>query len=136
MERDAKIHTVKTWPEYYSAVEDGSKPFEVRKNDRDYQVEDGLVLAEYDPQTEQFSKRMTSKTITYVLGDERFVKKGYVILGLQEFGLQEENARLRAALFCPDCEGKGGSCWCSDGGEWEPCPTCGPLRKELRGEGK
>lgn len=53
-------------------------------------------------------------------------------------GLQEENARLRAALFCEECGGRGelrerGR---TDEVVWrwyyQPCPTCGPLRKELR----
>jgi hypothetical protein len=35
-------HELKTWTEYYNAVFDGNKTFEVRKNDRNYQVDDVL----------------------------------------------------------------------------------------------
>jgi len=41
MEYDLKI-----LPQYFNAVEDGSKPFEIRRNDRDYQVGDILLLRE------------------------------------------------------------------------------------------
>lgn len=39
-------HDLKILPRYFDAVEDGSKPFEVRRNDRDYQVGDILLLRE------------------------------------------------------------------------------------------
>ena len=34
------IHTVKCYPEYFKLLLDGSKPFEVRENDRIYEVGD------------------------------------------------------------------------------------------------
>jgi len=39
-------HDIKILSEYFNAVADGSKPFEVRRNDRDYQVGDTLLLRE------------------------------------------------------------------------------------------
>lgn len=44
-------HELKIWPQYYCRVADGSKTFEVRKNDRGFQPGDTLVLQEYDPFT-------------------------------------------------------------------------------------
>jgi hypothetical protein len=43
------IHELKTHPQYFARLADGSKTFEIRKNDRGYQAGDVLVLREYNP---------------------------------------------------------------------------------------
>lgn len=45
------IHELKTWPIHYRAVVSGHKTFEVRRNDRGFQVGDVLRLQEYSPST-------------------------------------------------------------------------------------
>lgn len=45
-------HELKIWPQYYCRVADGSKTFEVRKNDRGFQPGDEVVLHEWNPETE------------------------------------------------------------------------------------
>lgn len=42
-------HILKIWPQYYQAVADGSKTFEVRVNDRGFQKGDHVLLREFDP---------------------------------------------------------------------------------------
>ncbi len=42
-------HSLKTWPEHFEAVNSGSKPYELRKADRNYQVGDLLCLQEFKP---------------------------------------------------------------------------------------
>lgn len=42
-------HELKIWPQYYCRVADGSKTFEVRKNDRGFQPGDSVELREWDP---------------------------------------------------------------------------------------
>lgn len=42
-------HKLKIWPRMFEAVQRGDKTFEIRKNDRDYQTGDTLVLEEWDP---------------------------------------------------------------------------------------
>lgn len=43
------VHELKIWPVYYQAVRNGSKTFELRKNDRGFQKGDRVVLREFDP---------------------------------------------------------------------------------------
>lgn len=43
------IHELKIWPQYYCRVANGTKTFEVRKNDRGFQPGDTVILKEYDP---------------------------------------------------------------------------------------
>lgn len=43
-------HELKIWPQYYHRVKDGSKTFEIRKNDRDFQVGDTVILIYFDPE--------------------------------------------------------------------------------------
>lgn len=43
-------HDLKTWPTYFERLLDGSKTFEVRKDDRGYQAGDRLILREWDPE--------------------------------------------------------------------------------------
>jgi hypothetical protein len=44
-----KVHELKTWPEYFKAIKKGEKTFELRKNDRDFEKGDILVLREFIP---------------------------------------------------------------------------------------
>jgi hypothetical protein len=44
-----KKHTLKCWPQFFAEVLNGSKPFEIRYNDRGYEVGDMLRLEEYLP---------------------------------------------------------------------------------------
>lgn len=81
-------HELKISPEYFDAVESGVKPFEVRKNDREFKVGDTLHLREYNGTMSPYSEapytgRETSKTITYILNNVEYCLAGYVILGLK-----------------------------------------------------
>ena len=40
-------HRLKILPEFYQAVIDGRKPFEIRKNDRNFKSNDDVILNEY-----------------------------------------------------------------------------------------
>lgn len=60
-------HILKTRHEPFQAVWEGVKTFEVRKNDREYQAEDSLLLKEYDPDTNTYSGREILIRVPYVL---------------------------------------------------------------------
>lgn len=74
-------HELKTWPEYFHAVWQRKKTFEVRKNDRDYKVGDYLILRAWDPIESEYTGSWIELRITYILDDSRFVKEGFVVLG-------------------------------------------------------
>lgn len=82
-------HVLKTWPEYFKSIADGSKPFEVRFNDRDFGVGDYLILQEYHPRLGEYTGRYIKTRITYVLNSnttfgKRALQPGYVVLGLEQ----------------------------------------------------
>jgi hypothetical protein len=81
------IHDLKVWPDYFARLLDGSKTFEIRKNDRGYQAGDTLRLREYDPAGDHDTcmektcsrRRYTGREITRRVG---FVAAG-TLFGLE-----------------------------------------------------
>lgn len=60
------------------------KPFEARKNDRDFKIGDHLHLMEYDPELDHYSGRLLVREISYILpGGAWGIEPGYVVLGLK-----------------------------------------------------
>lgn len=82
------VHELKTWKEYFQLMVDGTKQFELRKNDRGFKVGDTLLLKEYDKEKETYTGRNLHQKITYLLyGADAEVfglKEGFCILGLGE----------------------------------------------------
>jgi ribosomal protein S17 len=77
------IHELKCWPDFYEAVLNGNKTFEVRKDDRGFKVGDILHLREWNPKTETYSGRELARTVTYILrGGQLGIEEGYVVMGL------------------------------------------------------
>jgi hypothetical protein len=60
-------HHLKTWPVYFQPIWDGRKPFELRKNDRDYKIGDTLILEEYHPEGQFYTGRIIKATVPYIL---------------------------------------------------------------------
>jgi hypothetical protein len=78
------IHELKTWPECYKVIVSGEKNFEVRKADRLFQVGDLLVLKEFDPEKNEFTGKLITKEITYILPGGQFgINLDYVVMALQ-----------------------------------------------------
>lgn len=80
------VHELKILPEYFRPQLEGKKNFEIRKNDRDYQVGDTLVLKEYDPKTDKFTGINMLAEVTYIT--DYMQKDGYVVLGTKRFKLR------------------------------------------------
>lgn len=78
-------HELKVWPQFFDALASGAKTFELRKNDRGFQVGDTLRLREWDLATREYSGREVFRRITYVLADSSLfdvLQDGYAILGI------------------------------------------------------
>lgn len=78
-----KYHELKISPRFFQAVWDGIKPFEIRKDDRDYQRGDILILREWDGA--KYTGSALCVQITYILQDaqEYGLMDGYVVLGIR-----------------------------------------------------
>lgn len=75
-----QVHNLKILPQYYSAAASGSKPFELRKNDRNFQIGDNLHLKEWNG--EYYTGREVHCYITYIFKGGQFgLDKDYCILG-------------------------------------------------------
>ena len=77
-----QTHELKLWPACFAAVQSGTKPFDVRENDRNFQVGDVLALREFDPDTEQYTGQNIIRWVSYVLQGGAFgVQPGWCVLG-------------------------------------------------------
>lgn len=106
MPQEPTEHDLKCWPEYFRDVERGDKPFDLRKDDRDYQPYDTLRLREWDPRAKDYTGRECRREITYVLRGPLpwGLAEGFAILGLASYEteairLLRYRQRLEAATF-------------------------------------
>jgi len=72
----SKVHDLKTVQPYFDALK-----FEIRKNDRNFQVGDYLHLQEFDTEKGYTGEDLFFK-ISFVLDSEEFMQKGYVCMSL------------------------------------------------------
>jgi ribosomal protein S17 len=78
-------HALKTWPEYYQQITSGAKPFEVRKNDRDYKTGDRVLLQEFEPDSGKYTGKEAEFRIGYILHGPAFgIKQGFCVFALDE----------------------------------------------------
>lgn len=113
-----KTHDLKTWPEFFEAVATGQKTFEVRKNDRDYQRGDVLMLHEWEPE-QGYTQRWLRCRVAYVLHGPAFgIEAGFCVMSIKEVTLFPDPPRVRR---CPAC----GSMLVGS----ERCPKCATLEE-------
>jgi hypothetical protein len=84
------LHALKCWPSAFQAVHEGRKTFEIRLDDRGFEVGDYLRLAEWDPTVERFTGRQLLVRVTYVLSGpeaETFgLRRDHVAMGIEHLG--------------------------------------------------
>jgi hypothetical protein len=83
------VHDLKTLPEYFQAVIDEEKTFEIRKDDRHFKVGDVLMLQEYDPKRGNgkrgYTGRMVWVLIRYIFDGSKLpgvITPGFVIMSI------------------------------------------------------
>ena len=83
------IHKLKTHSPFFEDLLKGVKNFELRKDDRDFQIEDILLLEEWDPVFKVETGRRVRREVQYVLRGNDISPKwglqsGFCILGLRK----------------------------------------------------
>lgn len=80
-------HDLKTWPEFFAAVIDGRKTFEVRRtDDRRFAVGDVLRLREWDPTSGAYTGRETARCVSYIVEGPPFLPAGLAVMGIVSTG--------------------------------------------------
>jgi len=78
-----EIHTLKTWPESFQSIFAGIKKFDVREDDRDFNVQDVLVLREWNNETERYTGRKVAVEVTYFLKGEFGLPNSLCVMGIE-----------------------------------------------------
>ena len=142
--RAPQTHELKTWPSQFRSLQTGAKLAEFRKNDRDFQVGDELVLREWipghaesehyndeDPHPGRYTGDLLRARVTHaVYGTETpfGIPPGYVMLSIHPEGL-EIRGNVQSEWHEPPGRSKCGTC---DGSGYEyggipdrrPCGEC------------
>lgn len=79
------IHHLKTWPVYFKALRDGSKTFEIRReDDRRFDVGDVLVLEEYNPGSKRYTGEREVRSVSYLVRwPDWGLSEGMIVMGFR-----------------------------------------------------
>lgn len=95
--REPVKHAVKCWVEFFEPISDGRKTFDIRRDDRDYQVGDQIVLLEYKHGIGTYTGREVACDITYVARGKKFevfgLQSGHAILAISRSMPLQEDAK-------------------------------------------
>ncbi len=80
------VHDLKCWPAFFAGLRDGTKPFELRRNDRNYQVGDELLLREWLPGSRIYTGFEVRARVTCIISEGPWLAPGYVAMGLARLG--------------------------------------------------
>ncbi len=106
-----RIHNLNTETKHFRDVWEGKKKAELRKDDRGYEVGDGLMLWEIRNEERTGSRQML--IVTHVLRGvpEYGLQEGYCILSFDHVGVEHEAEEIVRALRL-----------CSEGAPCSDCP--------------
>jgi hypothetical protein len=80
------LHELKAWPKFFNMVNLDLKTFELRKDDRGFELGDTLVLKEYEPENQSYTGNEIRVFVQYILRHEDMpdgLVPGYVVLGFE-----------------------------------------------------
>ena len=78
-----KEHDLKVYPEFWENLARGWKTFEIRIDDRGFDLGDTLLLREWHPITKTYTGKEVRRTVTHLLRNWRGIQSGYVIMSLE-----------------------------------------------------
>lgn len=87
------VHELKTWPEFFTAIREGVKTFDIRKDDRNFAVGDELILREWQPEGHFYTlAEPLERRVAYILRHRPDagcaatfgLQPGYAILSITE----------------------------------------------------
>lgn len=102
-------HELKCWPDFFSAVQSWEKMFEIRHNDRSFEVGDSLWLREWNQANADYTGASIRRVISYITDFPAGLRDGYVCMGLADLrtckaerariaNLERELASLKSAV--------------------------------------
>lgn len=80
-----KIHALKIRDEYFVDILKREKTFEIRKNDRDFQVGDEVILQVYEDG--EYTGDELRCNIVYIIENVDGLMPGYCVFGIEVFGV-------------------------------------------------
>lgn len=78
-------HELKVWPQYFNALINDIKKFEVRRNDRDFKQGDYLRLREWNPDTKEYTGAEVTRHVGFILQGGQFgIEEGFCVMGIDK----------------------------------------------------
>lgn len=81
------FHALKTEPKAFNDTATGNKLFEIRKNDRNFKINDIIILQEYISAQKEYTGKFVIAKVTSIYDYEQ--KEGYVVLGIKPIFVEE-----------------------------------------------
>lgn len=82
----SNTHELKSWPEHFGPISHGFKNFDLRKDDRDYEVGDTVVFEEFRNGVGEYTGATATRRIIYILRKFDGLMPGYCVLGITKEG--------------------------------------------------
>lgn len=95
-----RLHELKTTSPYFQAILDGLKTFDVRYNDRDFQIGDYLLLVETNDKGRLLGRQLTVRVKYMLFGGMFGVERDYVVMSICHCGTILPCDNIYIFAFC------------------------------------